>query len=171
MDSETKKFIIENVQKAISLNVNELLGKAIEVAAKQKDKEIIADLTKHYANLNQELVIKMVEHSEKMTDKSIEIFQSREASYVQGGKMQKLFSFKKWSSISNDSFYTAISDTKEILDITNPLSHPEVRDMLCIRKKTEMMLGHHLSNMFADEPMKKINFKGIGKILGFSEED
>lgn len=171
MNNETKRFILENVQKAVSLNINELLGKAIEVAAKQKDKEIISDLTKHYADLNQELVIKMVEHSEKMTDKSIEIFQVREASYVQGGKMQKLFSFKKWSSIGNDAFHTAISDTKQILNITDPLSHPEVRDALHIRKQTQVMLGHHLSNMFADEPMTKINFKGIGKLFGFGEED
>lgn len=171
MDSETKRFIMENVQKSISLNINELLEKAIEVAAKQKDKEIISDLTKHYADLNQQVVIRMIEHTEKMADKSIEIFQSREMSYVQGGKMQKVFGFKKWSSISNDAFHTAISDTKKIMSMTNPLSHPEVRDTLSIRKQTQVMLGHHLSNMFADEPMTKINFKGIGKVLGFKEEE
>lgn len=168
---ETKKFIMENIKKNIDLDLGDVMKEYINTLAKTKDKEIIADLMKHNENLNHELTMRLIEHSERVTEKAAEIFVKQEASYMQGGKMQKVLGFAKWSAISDNAFRAAISDVKQIVSIANPMDEPEVKETLYIRKQMQIVLGSHISNMFADNPAEKLNFKGIDKVLGFNGEE
>lgn len=164
------KYIMENIQKNISFDVTSVLNRAIDVVEKVKDKELICQRLAHLDQLDHELVMRLIDHSERVLDKVIELVQRKEAEYIRAGKWQKVFGFAKWSSIYTNAFNAAILDVRQILSIANPFDNPDVKKILEMRSTTHNMLTSHLSNMLAAEPIKKLDFKGINKILGLEEE-
>ncbi|MFA5033507.1 MAG: hypothetical protein WC614_10875 [bacterium] len=169
MEDEELNFITDKTQKNINLDLGDVIKEYMHVHAKTRDKEIISDLLKHTDTLNHEFTMKLVDHYGKITEKAIEIYEKRE---IQGDKMQKVFGFTRWSTISTNAFGTALSEAKELIRISNPTDNPEVKEILYIRKQNLIMLGKHLSDMLSDnKSTEKLNFKGIGKMLGFNEEE
>ena len=160
------KTILEQINKQIILDIGSVLNKAIDVAAYSREKELVCDMLKHHESLNNELLIKIIDHSDKVLEKSIEFFEKRESGYLQAGKFAKVFGFKKWSSISNDAFYTALSDTQQLLQLTSPFENPAVQALIASRVQRQQALLSHLSNMLEQDPIKKLNFEGVNKILG-----
>ena len=80
---------------------------------------------------------------------------------------EKVIGFKRWSDIDRDSFYAALDDTREVLNLTSPFENPAFKALIASRVQTEDMLAYHFSNMLGEDSYKKLNFKGIQGILGW----
>lgn len=160
------KYTLENIQKNISLDLGDVLNKAIEVAANLQEKRLICDMLKHHDDLNNQLLMRVIDYSEKVMDKSMEFFGRRESQYLQAGKFAKVFGFKRWNSIETEAFSSALSDTEQILHLTSPLENPAVKALIASRVQRQQALLCHLSSMLEQEPIKKLDFEPLRKILG-----
>lgn len=164
---EETKYTLRNIQEKI--DYGDVLNKAMDIAAKARDKELIADILKTNARLNNEIVVRAIDYSENITEKAMDFFERREAEYRRGGRLQKVFGFKRWSDIDRDSFYAALSDTREVLNIVSPLENPAVKALIASRLQTEKILTCHLSTMLGEDSFKKLGFKGMKLMLGSQE--
>lgn len=163
------KYIMEIIQKNFSFDATSVINKTLEIAAKQRDKELICERLSHIETLNNQIITGLLGFSERIMPSVIELVQTREAGYLRAGKMQKVFGSARWSTISTNAFDAAIFDTRQILSLVNPFENPEVKQILSLRANTQVILTSHLSNMFAQEPIKKLDFSSVNKLLGLEE--
>ena len=164
MESSTR-YVLENIQKKVDLDLGAVLEKAIDVAANLQEKRLICDMLKHLQSLNNEFLMRLVDYSEKMMDKSIEFCERRESQYLEAGKLAKVFGLKRWSSIECDAFHAALSDTQQVLSLASPFANDIVKALLASRVQRQQILLSHLSTLLEQEPIKKLNFEGLNKIL------
>ena len=164
--AEIKDITLRKINSEFGFDFTRVIEKKIDTIARIKDKEIMCDLVKTYAEQDVEIIKTIVESEDKRFEKVQDDIEERIIANERELQFKRLFGFEKKANIHEEARQLAIRNSQEYLSSISVTNNPVIQSIIAQRMDTVQKLKKQFSKMIEeDNTAEKLELDNVLKVI------
>jgi|GEM_PF-5716411 len=138
---------VRQINSNINLDFTRVIEKQIDVSAKLKEKEMVCDLLKTYAQQDVEIIKSLAHENERRFEMTANYIDNRADNYEKELQPRRLFGFARKADIRAEARQLAIMDGVELHSALSVSNNPLIQSIIGQRQAIKARLTQHFSNL------------------------